>query len=307
MTLIVKGWSEHYETAASRKLENPRWVAVPNRHDGTGFMELMDHPNGMAHFGAWVLILQVASRMPERGVLRTDRGRDLAAHSLARLTSGDCDIFQEAITRLLDIGWLEENDAMPVESQPNGGISQSSGGISQPNGGTSRSSANQSVLHNRTGQNRTEQGTGVAAGSARTREADPKPTETAAATAAEGKAFIRVQPYRKEEVVRALTRGDLMGLIGAMGGNKDRDREGEWFRECSDLPFIAIAAIFDWSTQEKNPIREPSGFRKARAAWMEKPKEWRSTWGNNLAAELGLPPPLKRPATPPTQPNTESA
>ena len=298
MTIIVKGWEDHYENATSRKLEHPRWVPIPNRHDGTGFMELMDHQNGMAHFAAWVLILQVASRMPERGVLRTDRGRDLTPRDLARLTSGDAATFQEAITRLLDIGWLED-------SQASGTISHTTGGISQASGGFSQEPPTHPALNGREGKGREENGTGVAAGSARTREADPKPTETAAATAAEGKAFIRVQPYRKEEVVRALTRGDLMGLIGAMGGNKDR--EGEWFRECSDLPLIAVATIFDWSSQEKNPIREPSGFRKARAAWMEKPKEWRSTWGNNLAAELGLPPPLKRTATQPTQPTTESA
>jgi hypothetical protein len=84
------------------------WVKCPTSHTGLGFLDLMDHPDGMAHFGAWVLILETAARCPVHGTLITDGGRPLGARELALKTRGNADIFAAAISRLLAIGWLEE-------------------------------------------------------------------------------------------------------------------------------------------------------------------------------------------------------
>lgn len=107
----VRDWDKHFENNRTRDLKKMDWVPVPNRHDGSGFCELMDHPDAMAHYGAWHLILQVASKCGERGtLLREGAGGVKIAHtpqSLARITHGSAAVFEAAIERLVSIGWLE--------------------------------------------------------------------------------------------------------------------------------------------------------------------------------------------------------
>lgn len=114
----VKDWDLHYENNRSRDLIKLDWVPFPNKHDGDGITELLDHPNGMAHLGAWVLLVQVASKCGKpagrcgegatpRGTLRRDNGKPHDARSIARMSGGDISVFEEAIPRFLDIEWLE--------------------------------------------------------------------------------------------------------------------------------------------------------------------------------------------------------
>jgi hypothetical protein len=115
----IRDWDRHFENNRTRELKRLDWVPVPNKHDGDGFTELLDHPNGMAHYAAWHLILQVASKCNPRGTLARDTigtipqdgaGDCQTPHtpqSLARITRGDEKAFSEAIPRLVSIGWLE--------------------------------------------------------------------------------------------------------------------------------------------------------------------------------------------------------
>lgn len=114
----VKDWDSLYENNRSRDVLELEWVPFKNRHDGDGFTELMDHPNGMAHLGAWVLLVQVASKCGKpagkcgpgetpRGTLRRDNGKPHDARSISRMCGGDAAIFEEAIPRFLEIEWLE--------------------------------------------------------------------------------------------------------------------------------------------------------------------------------------------------------
>lgn len=114
----VKNWDLHYENNRSRDILDLEWVPFKNRHDGDGITELLDHPNGMAHLGAWVLLVQVASKCGKpagkcgpadfpRGTLRRGNGRPHDARSIARMSGGDPAVFEEAIPRFLDINWLE--------------------------------------------------------------------------------------------------------------------------------------------------------------------------------------------------------
>jgi hypothetical protein len=105
--LRVRGWSKHFENNRTRELKKLDWVPIPNKHDGDGFSELLEHANGMAHYGAWTLIVQVASKCDERGTLLRDGAKAYDARSLARVTRGSQKVFDEAIPRLLEIGWLE--------------------------------------------------------------------------------------------------------------------------------------------------------------------------------------------------------
>ena len=68
----IVDWDKHFESAQSRKVERLTWVRVPNKHDGEGYTELLDHPNGAAHYACWMAIVQVASKCQPRGSLLRD-------------------------------------------------------------------------------------------------------------------------------------------------------------------------------------------------------------------------------------------
>lgn len=146
--LRITDWSAHYETAESRRIKDLSWVATPNGHDSVSFCQLLKHPNGMAHFGAWNLILQVASKCSTRGTLTYGKKcpRPHDAGTIAELTHGSVKIIEEAIPRLLEFGWLEE-----IEMDD-----QRSAGHALPSAGQATN----------TGQDRTGQDTGGRTGDA---------------------------------------------------------------------------------------------------------------------------------------------
>lgn len=110
----IRDWAKHFENNRTRELKYMDWVPVPNKHDGDGFTELLNHPQGLAHYGAWHLVLQVASKCEIRGTLLRDGAgggkRPHTPESLARITRGDEKTFKAAIDRLVSIGWIEVCD-----------------------------------------------------------------------------------------------------------------------------------------------------------------------------------------------------
>lgn len=102
----VVDWDELYENNRTRGMKVMQWVPVPNRHDGDGYTELVSHPNGAAHLGAWLVILQVASRCRKRGTLLRDDGTPHDEASISRRTRILKSVLEEAIPRLVSIGWL---------------------------------------------------------------------------------------------------------------------------------------------------------------------------------------------------------
>lgn len=105
--LRVRNWDAHYEVNRTRCLKTTLWVPVPNRLDNDGYLELVTHASGAAHLGAWLSLLQVASRCKPRGTLVRDDGSPHSVETLARITRLPADVFNEAIPRLLSIGWIE--------------------------------------------------------------------------------------------------------------------------------------------------------------------------------------------------------
>jgi hypothetical protein len=122
LSWLIRNWNDHYEDHKTRQLKKLDWVRMPNKMDGSGYTELLDHPNGAAHFGAWCALVEMASKgAPPRGNLSRSAGSPTGnagyapesagyATDIARL-SRICRIPQsvllEAIDRLLHIGWLE--------------------------------------------------------------------------------------------------------------------------------------------------------------------------------------------------------
>lgn len=67
-------------------MKEMQWVPVPNKHDGEGFLTIMDHKDGLIIYGAWHLILQVASKCDPRGTLVRDDGTPHTAASISKKT-----------------------------------------------------------------------------------------------------------------------------------------------------------------------------------------------------------------------------
>ena len=112
----VSNWDNIFENNRSREIKELNWIAIPNRHDGSKFAELMAHKNGPQHFAAWILIVQVASRVRDsRGILRRGDGTPHTPLSLSLVTRCPEPVFSEAIPRLLSLGWLnsDENQQLP--------------------------------------------------------------------------------------------------------------------------------------------------------------------------------------------------
>lgn len=102
----ITGWNDHFENAKSRTIKTLSYALIPNKQDGDGYTELMDHPNGTTHYGAWVAIVLAASKCSPRGTLIRDTGKPHDEFTLSRMTRVPVEVLQEALPRLLLIGWL---------------------------------------------------------------------------------------------------------------------------------------------------------------------------------------------------------
>jgi hypothetical protein len=138
----IVDWGKHYENNRTRELKKMGWVSMPNRHDGDGYTQLLDHPNGAAHFGAWCALVEVASRChigsephnpagkyrdsvkydssdhPHgRGLLMREKGDPHDSKSLERITRIPTSVWDEAIPRLTTIGWIRICEISALDRQ----------------------------------------------------------------------------------------------------------------------------------------------------------------------------------------------
>ena len=111
----VKNWEALYENNRTRELKHMSWVPVPNSHDGDGYTALVCRESGPQLYGAWIVILQVASKCGNhalscggRGTLVRDNGFPHDAASLSRITRFPENIIKLALDALVsrDVGWL---------------------------------------------------------------------------------------------------------------------------------------------------------------------------------------------------------
>ncbi len=107
VTYVVKDWGRHYEKAQTRACRRADWVPIPNKHDGKSLGRLLRLEDGVAIYGAWILLLQVASKCPTRGTLADDDG-PLTLVDLEIKTGCPASAFERAVSVLAskDIGWL---------------------------------------------------------------------------------------------------------------------------------------------------------------------------------------------------------
>jgi hypothetical protein len=100
--------------------------------DGDGYTQLVDHKSGAAHLGAWLAIVEIASKCHPRGTLVREDGTPHTPDSLARVTRLPGRIFAEVLPRLASkqLGWVEALEATDVEEH--GTVAQASAAIRHP-------------------------------------------------------------------------------------------------------------------------------------------------------------------------------
>jgi hypothetical protein len=104
----IRDWNLHFENNRTRELKRMDWVPMPNRMDGTGYLTLVNHRHGASHFGAWVAIVEIASRCSVRGTLTLSNGAFHTPSTLARVSRMSVEVMSTALRRLVEVGWIEE-------------------------------------------------------------------------------------------------------------------------------------------------------------------------------------------------------
>ena len=123
MTYSIRDWDAHFEKSQTRKCTAMKWVPVSNKHDGKSYRRLMRMERRAELYAVWVLLIQVASKCPTRGVLADAEG-PLTTDDLELKTGMPAESFAYAMPVLASdaIGWLstdsvETGSTLPADSQ----------------------------------------------------------------------------------------------------------------------------------------------------------------------------------------------
>lgn len=139
--LRIKDWNEHFENNRTRELKAMRYVPIPTKHDGEGYSSLLDHENGPAHYGAWVVIVAVAAKSEPRGSLLRDGRIPHDAQSLSRKTRFPADVISEALPRLVELGWIEEEYLTQPPKSQHDALTETKNAESKPQAGAEKPQA----------------------------------------------------------------------------------------------------------------------------------------------------------------------
>ena len=130
----IRNWDTQYENNRTRELKTLSWVPIPNKHDSDGYTQVMCEENPLELYGAWVVIVQLASRCGVRGTLLRDGAGPHNSASIARITRTS----EKSIARALDyfstsVNWLivedykECDNPAPTCDNPAGGCLEGNG------------------------------------------------------------------------------------------------------------------------------------------------------------------------------------
>jgi hypothetical protein len=107
---VVRRWIEHFETPESLKRKRcGSWVAMPNKQDGRGYKRIMDEPDGRNIYGTWCAVVQMASKMPVRGLL-ADLDGPLSPEDIATKVLATTEEVERMIAIVSEprIDWIEQ-------------------------------------------------------------------------------------------------------------------------------------------------------------------------------------------------------
>lgn len=105
----IVDWNQHYENAKSREVGQARWVPVPNKQDGDGYLTLLRHADGPAHYGCFIAIVLLASKCPIRGELRRTNGLPHTVETIAEKTHMSAALVHATLSRCQaeEVDWIE--------------------------------------------------------------------------------------------------------------------------------------------------------------------------------------------------------
>ena len=115
----IANWEQHFEIAQSRKsATRHRWVAIPNDHGGRGYRRIMKQKNGLEIFAVWIILVQLASRAPTRGVLADEKGIGYTLEDMQLYTDVSLEAFERTMPFLVSLGWVyhRSGNALPSHS-----------------------------------------------------------------------------------------------------------------------------------------------------------------------------------------------
>ena len=132
----ITDWDTLFENCTSRKLKVLGWVPIPNSHDSVAYSRLMNRKDGPEIFAAWILLVQLASKCADRGVLKSSDGRPYDAEEISVKTRAPEKIFVNALPHLCAAGWITSDSPSadsPDTSADNGGTSADNGRLAGAN------------------------------------------------------------------------------------------------------------------------------------------------------------------------------
>jgi hypothetical protein len=105
-TYRIRDWEKNFMHGDHKRRANGAmtWVRMPTKLDGKSYRRLM-RMNPM-HYLAWTLIVKVAAKCPEKGLLADEDG-PLTAEDLSIKTDAPKSVFESAFVPLCSVGWLE--------------------------------------------------------------------------------------------------------------------------------------------------------------------------------------------------------
>lgn len=116
----IKNWNEHYENHKSRAIDEARWVPIPNKQDGDGYLALVTPETGREQYGCFVAIVLLASKCSPRGDLRQSNGIPHTPETMSRKTAFPPRVVHETLHRCArpDVDWVEwvEDPADPTDT-----------------------------------------------------------------------------------------------------------------------------------------------------------------------------------------------
>jgi len=117
----IKNWNEIYENNRTRALKNMMWLPLPIKLNGYGYTLIMEEKEGLALFGGFVVLLEIASQCTPRGTFITKNKipHDSAALvRLSRMKVRDCEKvldYHLTQTKWLELIDLETGAVIPQE------------------------------------------------------------------------------------------------------------------------------------------------------------------------------------------------
>lgn len=98
----------------------------------------------------------------------------------------------------------------------------------------------------------------------------------------------KVRTIDGEALAQAIRQGDPLAVVRVFHCSTEGDQAREWLGEIDDLAIGLVAILFAWRRADRDHIRMPSGFRRARAAWRELPQAEQIRLRDSLLTEFGI-------------------